>query len=210
MACYRNKNKTTNSVAWVCERTIPTERPPLLGEVSANFLCIRVPLGQRDGSLRPYSRLSRPEPLLFLSSSSSVVLSRQSRPHSRATTSQNSWWCRGSNAGLCICSQEPWLLDHRGGYYRNGFTITGIVQWSEGLVIVSCVPRLPQLHTLPVPIKQGNPKRNDLHLGRKPIPVLNLPSFITALQIHLHYRFIFLHPVSAFSSCRSLLPLKSN
>jgi hypothetical protein len=26
-----------NSVAWVCERTIPTEGPQLVGEVSANF-----------------------------------------------------------------------------------------------------------------------------------------------------------------------------
>jgi hypothetical protein len=26
-----------NSMAWVLERTIPTERPPLVGEVSANF-----------------------------------------------------------------------------------------------------------------------------------------------------------------------------
>jgi hypothetical protein len=31
-----NKNKA-NSVALVRERTIPTERPPLVGEVSANF-----------------------------------------------------------------------------------------------------------------------------------------------------------------------------
>jgi hypothetical protein len=30
----------TNSVALVRERTIPTERPPLVGEVSANFLRI--------------------------------------------------------------------------------------------------------------------------------------------------------------------------
>jgi hypothetical protein len=29
--------KCTNSVALVRERTIPTERPPLVGEVSANF-----------------------------------------------------------------------------------------------------------------------------------------------------------------------------
>jgi hypothetical protein len=29
--------KTKNSVAWVRERTIQTERPPLVGEVSANF-----------------------------------------------------------------------------------------------------------------------------------------------------------------------------
>jgi hypothetical protein len=27
----------TNSVAWVHEQTIPTERPPLVGEVNANF-----------------------------------------------------------------------------------------------------------------------------------------------------------------------------
>jgi hypothetical protein len=32
----RNKYKT-NSLAWVRERTIPTERPPRVGEVSANF-----------------------------------------------------------------------------------------------------------------------------------------------------------------------------
>jgi hypothetical protein len=32
-----------------------------------------VPRSQRDGSLRPYSRLSRPEPLLIVSSNSSIV-----------------------------------------------------------------------------------------------------------------------------------------
>jgi hypothetical protein len=31
------QNKQTNSVASVRERTIPTERPPLLGEVYSNF-----------------------------------------------------------------------------------------------------------------------------------------------------------------------------
>jgi hypothetical protein len=50
-----------------------------------------VPHGQRHGSLRPYSRFSRPEPLLFLSSSSSVVLTRLSRARSRPTTSQKIW-----------------------------------------------------------------------------------------------------------------------
>jgi hypothetical protein len=34
----------------VRERTIPTERPPLVGEVIANFCGQRVPRGQRDGS----------------------------------------------------------------------------------------------------------------------------------------------------------------
>ena len=36
---YKTKTKL-NSVALVRERTIPTERPPLVGEVSANFLRI--------------------------------------------------------------------------------------------------------------------------------------------------------------------------
>jgi hypothetical protein len=80
-----------NSVAWVCERTILTERPPLVGKVSGNFCGQRVPRGQRDGSLQPYSRLSRPEPLLFLPSSFSVVLTRLSGPRSRPTTSQIIW-----------------------------------------------------------------------------------------------------------------------
>jgi hypothetical protein len=59
------KTKKLNSMVWVRERTIPTERPPLIGEVIANFVRIGVPRGQRDGSLRPYSRFSRQETLLF-------------------------------------------------------------------------------------------------------------------------------------------------
>jgi hypothetical protein len=38
-----------NSVALVRERTIPTERPPLVGEVSVNFCGQGVSLGQRNG-----------------------------------------------------------------------------------------------------------------------------------------------------------------
>jgi hypothetical protein len=48
----------------VRERTIPIERPPLVGEVIANLCGQKVPRGQRDGFLRPYSRFSRQEPLL--------------------------------------------------------------------------------------------------------------------------------------------------
>jgi hypothetical protein len=80
-----------SSVAWVRDRTVPTELPPLVGELSANFCGYKVPRGQHDGSLRPYSRLSRPEPLLFLPSSSSVVLTKLSGPRSRLTTSQKIW-----------------------------------------------------------------------------------------------------------------------
>jgi hypothetical protein len=63
---HKTKKKKINSMVWVSERTIPTERPPLVGEVIANLCGYRVPRGQRDGSLRPYySRFSRQEPLLF-------------------------------------------------------------------------------------------------------------------------------------------------
>jgi hypothetical protein len=60
----------------------------LVGEATANFCGYRLSLGQHGGSLRPYARFSRPEPLLFLSSSSSVLLTRLSGPRSRPTTSQ--------------------------------------------------------------------------------------------------------------------------
>jgi hypothetical protein len=39
-AVMAKKNLKLNSVALVRERTTPTERPPLVGEVSANFLRI--------------------------------------------------------------------------------------------------------------------------------------------------------------------------
>jgi hypothetical protein len=42
-----------NSVVLVRKRTIPTERPPLVGEVSANFSRYRVLRDQRNGSPRP-------------------------------------------------------------------------------------------------------------------------------------------------------------
>jgi hypothetical protein len=73
-------NNNNNSVASVCLRTIPTERPPLVGEVSANSWWQKVQCGQRDGFLQPYSRLSRSKLLLFLPRSSSIVLTRLSGP----------------------------------------------------------------------------------------------------------------------------------
>jgi hypothetical protein len=105
----------SNSVALVRQQTMPTERPPLVAEVSANSCRYRVSRGHRIRSLRPYSRLSRPEPLLFLPSSSSFVLTRLSGPRSSTTTFQKIWQRWESNPDLWICSQERWPLVHRGG-----------------------------------------------------------------------------------------------
>jgi hypothetical protein len=80
-----------NFVAWARERTIPIERQPLVGEVGANFRGYMVPRGQHEGPPSPYSRISRPEPLLSLCSSSSILATRLSGPRSRPTTSQKIW-----------------------------------------------------------------------------------------------------------------------
>jgi hypothetical protein len=79
----------------------------------SQLMRIRLPLDQRDGFLRPYSRISRSEPLLLLRSSSSVVLTRLGGQRSRPTTSQkmNIWkliLCFGfmdsiSSIGLFVC-----------------------------------------------------------------------------------------------------------
>jgi hypothetical protein len=104
---------TNNSVALVRERTISTERLPLVDEVSANLCGYRVVAAD---PLRPYSRISRPEPLLFLWSSSSIILTRLSWPCSWPTTLHKIWQCRESNLNFWIYSQELWPLNHRGGH----------------------------------------------------------------------------------------------
>jgi hypothetical protein len=47
------KKKKLNSVAVVRKRIIPTERPPYVGEVSANLYGYRVLRGQRNEFQRP-------------------------------------------------------------------------------------------------------------------------------------------------------------
>jgi hypothetical protein len=69
-----------NWVAWVRKGTISTERPPLIGKVNANFLRMQGATWSAWWILRPYSPFSRPKPLLFVSSSSSVVLTRLRAP----------------------------------------------------------------------------------------------------------------------------------
>jgi hypothetical protein len=88
---FLKKKKKTRKLNSESERTILTERSPLVGEGSTNFCGYTMPRAQRGGSLQPYSRFSRTKPLIFLSNSSSVVLTRLSGPSSRLTTSQKIW-----------------------------------------------------------------------------------------------------------------------
>jgi hypothetical protein len=81
--------RTGVPVSLVRERTIPTERPPLVGAklvpTSAHRGLSRI---QSGGSP---TAVSRPKPLLLLSSSSPIVLTGLSGPRSKPTTSQKIW-----------------------------------------------------------------------------------------------------------------------
>src|SRR5215510_13445563 len=86
--CYVILINYNNSVALVRERTIPTERPPPVGEVSPTFADRGVSRGQRNGSPRPLISFLDRSRYFFCSSSSSVDLTRLSGPRSRPTTTQ--------------------------------------------------------------------------------------------------------------------------
>jgi hypothetical protein len=91
LAC-RPSSSATDKTPWplVRKQTIPTERPPFVGQVSANFWgwCRVVSATDPPGH---YFRFPRPEPLLFHWSSSSIILTRLSGPRSRPTNSQKIW-----------------------------------------------------------------------------------------------------------------------
>jgi hypothetical protein len=72
---------------------------------------------QRDGSLGPYSRFSKQEPLLFYQ----VAPQLYSRGWVDPVPDPQFFfsYCRESNPGLRICSQELWPLDHRGGHCHS-------------------------------------------------------------------------------------------
>jgi hypothetical protein len=67
--------------------------------------------GQCDGSLRLYSQVSRPEPLLLLPSSSSVVLTRPSGPVPDPLLLRKS----GSTGNR---TRTSGFVDHRGGLVK--------------------------------------------------------------------------------------------
>jgi hypothetical protein len=93
-------------MASVRKRTIPTKRPPLVGEV--------VPTLRIDGVAWSAQRISTavnldfldPEPLLFHSSSSSVILTSLSDPVPDPLLLRKSGSAGNRTRYLWICSQE--------------------------------------------------------------------------------------------------------
>jgi hypothetical protein len=58
ISLFHLKLKTKTPWPLIRKRSIQTERPPLVGEVSANFCGYRVSRGQRNGSSRSLIRFS--------------------------------------------------------------------------------------------------------------------------------------------------------
>jgi hypothetical protein len=88
-----NRNKYKQQTLWPesASRVYwPSDRR-LLTKLVPTFADRGVSRSQRNGSSRLYFRFSRPEPLLFLPSSSSIALTGLSGPHSRPTASQKIW-----------------------------------------------------------------------------------------------------------------------
>jgi hypothetical protein len=100
----------------VFQRTIPTERPPLVGEVSANFSGYRVSRGQRNESPRPLIfPFSRPKPLLSFQIAPQLSSRGWVDPVPDPLLLRKSGRAGNQTRDLRICSQELWPLDHRHG-----------------------------------------------------------------------------------------------
>jgi hypothetical protein len=89
-----------------------------------------VPRGQGDGSLQPYSRFSRQEPLLFYQ----VAPQLYSRGWVDPVPDTLLFFVVPGNRTRdpCICSQELWPLDHRGGQENS-------TSWTKYYVFVLTV-----------------------------------------------------------------------
>jgi hypothetical protein len=72
-----SETSATNSVAFVRKRTISTQQPPHVREVSANILRIGVACSAQRIFTTIYLGFLDPEPLLFHSSSFTVILTNE-------------------------------------------------------------------------------------------------------------------------------------
>jgi hypothetical protein len=95
----------------VREQTIPTERLSLVGEVVPTFADRGVSCGQRNESPRSHYYFFQAAPQLYSRGWVDPVPDRLllRKCGSAGHRTQN----------LCICSQEFWPLEHRGGLYIN-------------------------------------------------------------------------------------------
>jgi hypothetical protein len=171
-------------MARVRQTTIPTEWPQIVGEVSAKFCRLRVPHDQHDKSPWPLFRFSRPEPLLFFPSNSSVVLTRLSGPRSRPTTSQKIWWRRESNPTTDINTA-------RTGTQFPEFSKEALFK----AISSKCLPYFPAVHSNAILLPYICTFNTTLRISNSVHPYLYYHCFAQApipIYYHLHKSVVFL------------------
>jgi hypothetical protein len=105
----------SDSGGLVRQRTIPTERPPLVGEVSVNLERIEgVAWWAQQIPTAVNFRFSRPEPLLFFQVAPQLSSRGWVDPVPDPLLLIKPGSAGNRSRDLCICSQELWPLDHRG------------------------------------------------------------------------------------------------
>jgi hypothetical protein len=102
-------------VALVGRRNIPTERQPLIVDVSAKFADRRVSRGRRDRSSTAVISVSRPKPLLFFQAAPQLYSRGWMVPVPDPILVKKCGSVGNRIRYFWICSQELWPLDHRGG-----------------------------------------------------------------------------------------------
>jgi hypothetical protein len=114
MRFYKFIRKQTNSVALVSARTIPTERPPPVGEVSSNFCGYRgvTWLAQRIPTAVNLCFLNRSR-YFFIQVAPQLTSRGWVDPVPDPLLLRKSGSARGRTRDPCICSQKLWPLDHR-------------------------------------------------------------------------------------------------
>jgi hypothetical protein len=121
VATGKNQSWWGDSMVWVHGWTIPTERPQLVGEVSAKF----VDRGFHVVSaMDPYGRI-----LQFLDQSHYFIFQAAPQLYSRGWVDLipdplllSKSECPELNLDLWMCSQELWPLDHRASHQRTWLT----------------------------------------------------------------------------------------
>jgi hypothetical protein len=116
--------------------------------------------------LRPYSRLSRPEPLPFISSSSSVVLTMLNGPRSRPRKS-------GSSGNRTRTSGSLTTRSHK----RSNWDCKGLISWGDKICVHSTATRPGNAACYPMDIWTDFLGRKVAEAWSSPLTSIQCPAF---------------------------------
>jgi hypothetical protein len=114
----------TNSAAWVYERTIPTEGPPIVGEGSAKFEDRKCHVISVTDSYCIILEFLDPSRFVFFQVAPQLYSRGWVDPVPEPLLLRKSGSAGNRTLDLWICGQELWPLDHRGAAHFRMFALT--------------------------------------------------------------------------------------